>query len=1438
MSRFESIIKKLNSVPSITLATDYPTTKINSINQRVVQTSIDLNLNPKTIEALKILSNLNLSNDHSTQNFTSFHLILTSFLIILFRQTYQSDLIIPISNLSKINLDPLLLSLNLNSNLSFLDLLNQIIKSHHQAELDHVPFDELLEAFQKSKNQTTFDSNLSPLFRIRFLDATNPKTQDFTSIITDLTIIIKSISNSSNNSIHLNNLSINLLYNSLLFSSNRMEILLEQISSILIQASNNPHSIINSFSLLGPIQSSNLPNPSQDLHWSHWPGPITQIFSKNALQNPNKPCIIQHIDSNLNQNFHSHHLTFTYSQIHLASNVLAHHLINQNILPEDVVTIYSNRGVDLVIAILAILKAGATFSVIDPAYPIERQKIYLQVSKPSGLIILEKAGKLLPQVQEFIKSNLNIKLTVPSLALQPHGTIKGGHLDDQNPSDVLNQSQHLASHLPNIIIGPDSIGTLSFTSGSTGIPKAVQGRHFSLTHFFPWMAQQFNLDHSSKFTMLSGIAHDPIQRDIFTPLFLGAELHIPTSEDIGTPGRLAEWMAEQQVSITHLTPAMGQLLSAQASTQIPSLKNAFFVGDVLTKRDCSRLQHLAPNVDIINMFGTTETQRAVSYYLIPAISKDPIHLETKKEIIPAGKGMIDVQLLVVNRLDKNLQCGVGELGEIFVRSSGLAEGYLGLPEISAEKFIPNWFSDSKKFDSINNIHIQGKWLGIRDRVYRTGDLGRYLPNGMVECVGRLDDQIKIRGFRIELGEIDTHLSQHPSVRENVTLVRRDKDEEKILVTYFVPLDSKSQSNHIPLTSASELEDEEDHVDEIEKGIRKHRKLIKNIREYLKTKLPSYSIPTLFVPLVRMPLNPNGKIDKPALPFPDTALQVSSQPKKSKSHNHLTPTETIIQSVWKTLLPNNVYTSSTIPLDESFFDLGGHSILATRLVFEIRRALAVNIPLGLVFEYPTIGSLAQQVDLCKNSDFGLIEEETDRIQIGTSMTSKNSNLQPNSSGHLNNIFDYAADAKALMKTLKPNYTKPNLSDEPKTVLLTGATGFLGVFILKELLDQKNQIGIVICHVRGRSKESGFSRLRESCQSLGVWNEDWLINNRLEVVIGDLEARQVGIEDESWNELTQQIDIIIHNGALVHWVYPYSKLRAVNVMATLSLMELAGTGKAKSLIFISSTAVLEKDHYVSLSDALIQQGKKGIPEFDNLDATGNGLTTGYGQTKWVSERLVLEAGRRGLQGGIIRPAYILGDLRTGACNTDDFLWRMIKGCVQIGSIPDIDNTINMLPVNHVARCTVLAALEIQEPLKVYHLTPRPLPRFSFFLNILTHYGYDVKKEDYMGWRIRLEETIMSGGPSDNALFPLLHFVLNDLPSSTKSAELDDRNTVELNQKNGLKENFEISVEDLGIYLAWLIEVNYLPSPNLTGSCPGKLPTLKIDEKTKKLIGRTGH
>ncbi|EPS94424.1 hypothetical protein FOMPIDRAFT_1038849 [Fomitopsis schrenkii] len=828
--------------------------------------------------------------------------------------------------------DPLVLRISVKPDDLFWAVVRKVQQVEQEAEVDVLPYEAIIRALGRDKSGVAESSR--PLFRVRFFDETDTPQEHFlrsTSLTSDLTV----------------------------FVTRQHETTRSSLSILLRKVAANPVAPFGSVPLLTPAQRAILHDPTANLNWCDWKGAITDVFSRNARRWPDRLCVIQCLPSpSFDQP--QEKCTFSHRMIHHTSNILAHHLLRGGVQREEVVMVYAYRSVELVVAVMAVLKAGATLSVIDTAYPPSRQTIYLKVTQPRALVVLNGAGRISPSVRKFISSELQIHVEVPALELLADGQLVGGQSPDGK--DMLDAQLSLGDQDPDVPLVPDSVGTLSFTSGSTGIPKGVRGRHYSLTHFFPWMGERFGLGKDSKFTMLSGIAHNPIQCDMFTPLFFGARLYVPTADDIGTPGRLTEWMADNEVTVTHLTPAMGQLLSAQATRQIPSLRNTVFVGDILTKRDCLRLQSLATNVRIVTMYGTMEMQRAVSYFLLPSVSKDPTLLATQKDVMPAGEGMIDVQLLVVNRNDRNVPCAVGEVGEIYVRSGGLAEGYSDA-DATAEKFVMNWFTAGAPPcpDTIRDppSGAQGAearfWKGVRDRMYRSGDLGRYLPSGIVECTGRADDQVKIRGFRIELGEIDLYLSQHPLIRENVTLVRRDKDEEKVLVSYFVPVGGPALDEF-----ASDVPEGED-----EKGVvssmHRYRRLIRDIREYLKKKLPSYSVPTLFVPLKRMLLNPNGKIDKPALPFPDTA-QVA--PTTAQTGPAASPTEEAIRAIWARVLPSP---PSPIPLDESFFDVGGHSILATRLIFEIRKAFLIEAPLGLIFGEPTISELTAAVDELRNAD---------------------------------------------------------------------------------------------------------------------------------------------------------------------------------------------------------------------------------------------------------------------------------------------------------------------------------------------------------------------------------------------------------------------------------------------------------------------------------------
>ncbi|KAF9584076.1 large subunit of alpha-aminoadipate reductase [Lunasporangiospora selenospora] len=1382
---------RLDSLTEIHLPTDYP----RPIPLQVVEAVHSLQLTEQTslalLQASMAINTPAGSRAGSGSNTPTvaaamahaspFTILLSAFAILLHRYTGDEDMSIGSSSVAR---NPVVLRLGVSPGQTFRDVVEKTQLAEIEAAEDEVPFSTLLAHLfpggSASENQPA-----APLFRVRFfneLDTPSDQVLNSTSATTDLTITLVSHATSSLRFGLLPQIELKVSYNQVLFSMKRIQHILEQLVQVLNIAGPKPDTIVSDIPIVTEACRAVLPSPSANLHWSSWPGAIHDIFAKNAKAFPDRECVFESRDI-LSQDGsgrvvgQQQHI-YTFGQLHEASNLVAHALV---------------QG--------------------DPAYPPTRQKIYLSVARPRGLIVLAHAGVLDSTVREYIQegTDFQLKCEIPGLEITKDGAVIGGKTSQG--TDALDSVRDLAAQDVGIVVGPDSIGTLSFTSGSTGIPKGVRGRHFSLTHYYTWMQQEFGLGDQDRFTMLSGIAHDPIQRDIFTPLFLGAQLHIPTTEDIGIPGQLAVWMQNSGVTVTHLTPAMGQLLTSHAQNPVPSLKNAFFVGDILTKRDVHRLQKIAANCRTINMYGTTETQRAVSYYSIPAVALESLFLSSEKDVMPAGRGMLNVQLLVINRVSNRL-CGVGEVGEIYVRAGGLAEGYLRLEEATKEKFLPNWLGEDLVAPTADETNGRsdwnGHWKGRRDRLYRTGDLGRYRPDGNVECSGRADDQVKIRGFRIELGEIDTHLSQHPLVRENVTLVRRDKNEEQTLVSYFIPV--APSDDEIFMSSA-----DEGHNDGSERK-RRYRRLIRDIREWLKVKLPAYSVPSVFVPLSRMPLTPNGKVDKNALPFPDTPqfntnAPAAPTPATASNTPAMNPTQLAIHNIWKILLPSS---PTWIPLTDNFFDLGGHSILATRLIFEVRRICCVDVPLNLVFREPTIAGMAKEVHRMSVEALPLdVDEAEEDIKAAEEEE-----------------YDYGGDYEALRKTeILEQYSLVERQDKVdyQTFFLTGATGFLGAFILSNLM-VSNPTARVICLVRATEAEKAMQRLRTCGENHLIWSEEWVSSGRLSVVTGDLGLDQFGLSAEDWERCCREVDVIVHNGALVHWVYPYPKLRAANVLGTLQGIKMASTYHTKSFHFVSSTSVLDTTHYSELSDAMADTNNPGVPETDDLEGARFGLRSGYGQSKWVAEKLIMAANANGLPATIVRPGYVLGHTRTGVTNTDDFIWRLMKGCIELGLVPNMNNAVNLCPVDYVAQCVVSVATTAgSEKSMVYHVTHSNAPPFRFndFFQLLSKYGYEVQTTEYIAWRTALMEYTLKS--QDSALYPLLHLVMDDLPTATKSPELDDTHTQQVTVAGSGFATPRMGPGLIGNYLAYLVKVGFLDQPTYTDR-DGVLALPEIKEEVR--------
>ena len=863
------------SPPVLALRPDRPRSPVQTFHG----VHLSLQISTELSERLRALS--------LQQETTLFMTLLSAFTVLLSRQSGQEDIVVgtPIAGRTRSEFEPLIgcflntlvLRTNLSRSPSFLEVLQRVrtLTLEAYAHQD-VPFEHLLQALQVERSLSS-----TPLFQVFFNMVNVPSTALSLPGLNVETVLPSEVASKFDLTLYVKErqetLLLDLVYNADLFDHGRMAELLEQLHMLLAQVVEHPEEFITRFSLVTATARAVLPNPREVLS-TDWYGAIHTHFSLQARRVPDRIAVIDP------------HSAWSYQELDRRSNQLAHALRTGGIQSQDRVALYGSRNAALICAVLAVLKAGAVFSILDPAYPAARLIDYLQLIRPRGWLQIEEAGPLPNLLEEYL-GTLSECVCLPL----------SSRLDDP-AHDLLRGASMEAFQVP---IGSDDLASISFTSGSTGKPKGVLGRHGPLTHFLPWQIQRFELRENDHFSMLSGLSHDPLQREIFTPFWLGATLFIPPVEERGTPGQLAAWMEREQISVTHLTPAMIHLLTQSASgrrvaNNIPALRHALILGDAVTRGEILQLQQRAPAVICVSTYGSTETQRAVGYFVVPGKGNTSAKY-APNERVPLGRGMKDVQLLVL-RDDLQL-AGIGEMGEIYVRSPHLARGYLDDEGLTQERFLLNPFT-----------HAEG------DRLYRTGDLGCYLPDGAVEFLGRRDNQVKLRGFRIETGEIEETLRRSSAVRDCLVILREEEPGEKRLVAYIIAHRDQPIAAH-------------------------------DLRRLLKIHLPDYMVPAAFVFLEQMPLTPNGKIDRRALPPPERNRRDEQEPVVAAR----TPVEEILVAIWTQILH-----LSEIGIHDNFFELGGHSLLATQVVARVRQALQVELPLRALFEAPTVAELAQHI----------------------------------------------------------------------------------------------------------------------------------------------------------------------------------------------------------------------------------------------------------------------------------------------------------------------------------------------------------------------------------------------------------------------------------------------------------------------------------------------
>ncbi|MEG4822414.1 amino acid adenylation domain-containing protein, partial [Microcoleus sp. M2-A5] len=1021
-------------------------------------------------------------------------------------------------------------------------------------------------------------------------------------------------------------------YDPIFLADNSIRCLAEQFYALVQSAASNPQTAIGKLEMLSDRARNQLlvefNSTKADYQFDKC---VHHLFEEQAERSPNSIAAV----------FEDRQIT--YSELNARANQIARYLQQLGVKPEVIVGICVDRSLEAIAGILGILKAGGAYLPIDPAMPKERLALMLQNAQTLVLLTQQHLIKNLPETQAQI---VCLDTDIPSFS----------------PTTFVSASG-------------ENLAYIIYTSGSTGTPKGVAIEHRQLLNYLHGIQEKLNLPSGANYATVSTFAADLGHTVIFPALCSGGCLHIISQERATDPQAIAAYFQQHSIDCLKIVPShLKALLSASNPAHILPKKRLILGGEPLMWNLIETIQKYNPDCSIFNHYGPTETTVGVLTYQVK-MQGDRI-----SQTVPLGRPLPNTQIYL---LDSHLQpVPVGVAGELYIAGAGLARGYLNQPELTAEKFICNSFTQERE-----------------TRLYKTGDLARYLPDGNIEFIDRADRQVKLRGFRIELGEIEAGLSHHPSVREAAVLLQENEPGNQRLVAYIVARSKLS------------LQDSQ---------------LIESLRSFLKEKLPEYMIPSAFVLLKALPLTPNGKIDRQALPAPSIAANLTDTFVGPRTLG-----EEILAGIWSQLL-----NLQKVGIHDNFFDLGGHSLLITQLLAKVRESFQVELPLRVLFEAPTVAGLAEKIEMRQGG---------------------------NTAGDRPSNFDINAEV-VLDPAIRPATPLSEPKTEPACIFLTGATGFLGAFLLRDLLQQTQ--AEIYCLVRSADAESAKKRIQSSLESYLIWDES--SSDRIIPIAGDLSQPLLGLSEEQFRVLASKIDVIYHNGAFVKFTYPYSVLKPANVLGTQEVLRLASQSKLKPVHLIST---------ISVFSAMGEAGIKVVREEDEL-TPGEGLKGAYTQTKWVAEKLVEVARDRGIPVTIYRPGRISGDSKTGACNPSDLLYRLIAGCVQLGCAPDDDKLMNVAPVDYVSGAIVHLSRQKELLGKTFHLVNPQSFQMSELLGWICSMGYPIKRVSSEAWQAEIINR--AGNSPDHALYPLVGL----FSEKVSEAEMAKSATLQFDCQNALK------------------------------------------------------
>ena len=1157
----------------LTLPTDRP----RPAQQSFIGSYLPIELSTKLSKQLRHFS--------ARQGTSLFMTLLTAWSIVLSRLAGQDDLVIgtPVANRDQAEcegivgffVNTLALRINLSDAPSVVELLAQVRKTTLDAqEHQTLPFEQVVEITHPPRSL-----DKTPLFQVMF---SLENVDDIVSNMAELDVKLLEppvsrikfdleLSLGERNQIIKGSLN----YTTALFDKETIQRHKEYLVAVLEAMVSDDSQLIRHIDLVGEAERYLLLE-----QWNQTAKPyptdccIHHLFEQHATQDPDAIALI---DKNG---------ALSYGELNLRANALAYELINQGVKAEDIVAICVDRSPEMVVGILAILKAGGAYLSLPHDITAERLRFMLDDAKPV-VILAEQATLALFQ-----------SCGIPHYLLARN---------DTGTSTLVNPQPQLKPH---------NLAYVIYTSGSTGNPKGVLVEHRNLVQQMVTWCQQWGLGKQDKVLQFCNTTFDVSVSEIFSALSSGATLVL--RDDQWLVGSADFWQLCQQYGISYLDIPyqFWRKLCEDSDGPLPSaLRLVCISGEAAAPEILERwLKRYPTKPELVNCYGPTEAT-------ITATTHSPkLGIE---HIDAIGRPTANIRIYLLDPEGHIVPRGV--IGEVYIGGPGVTRGYLNLPEMTAERFLP---------DPFNPV--------IGARMYRTGDLASYLADGRLQFHGRNDHQVKIRGFRIELGEIETQLNSHLQIKEAVVLALESKGNKR-LIAYMVAAPGAG-----PLEPMA-------------------------VRQYLQNRLPDYMIPAAYVLLDKMPITPNGKLDRKALPKPRESAFLL-QPYEAP----VSELECLIADTWKTLLEVD-----KVGRYDHFFELGGHSLLAVSAVNLINKAIKDRIGVSDIFIAPTVKQLAQ------------------RLKSQTRCTD------------VVNLHQYAQ----LPEDIQP---LPGSNKQGKAILLTGATGFVGRFLLRELLDATPSK--IYCLVRGQDRADSLQRLKNILDKWSLWREG--DEHRIIVLHGDIKEPQLGMDEQTYASVSKDVGVIFHSAVSMNHLESFEMAYQANIAGLIELLRLATQGSNKILNFASTLNVFSP---------MTQTEHRVVDEASSIKNERHITSQGYVASKWVGEQILNLAVVRGIACNIFRLGLITADSELARYDERQAFYLLFKSSIQIGmAFDDVYGDIELTPVDFTAKALVHLGCIFNPEENIFHLSAMGgISRRDFITQLNSHLSQPMAVVSHRKW-----------------------------------------------------------------------------------------------------------